>query len=121
MLRHPDGRGRRFGDDDGPAVLVDVRRPDALWSMIARRPRIAVGESYVDGHWDCDDLVSLFALLGRNLDTASSSPLMRAAHRLQRVLPDLSERQTLRVAPGNLRAHYDLGNELLPSSCSTPR
>ena len=112
VLRYPDGRGRRFGEGDGPTVLVDVRRPDALWSSIARRPRIAIGESYVDGHWDCDDLVGLFALLGRNLDAASDTPLARAAHRAQRVLPDLSERQTLRVAPGNLQAHYDLGNEL---------
>jgi cyclopropane-fatty-acyl-phospholipid synthase len=112
VLRYPDGRGRRLGDGDGPTVLVDVRRPEALWAAIGRRPRVGVGESYVDGHWDCDDLPTLFALLGRNLDAASRTPLGRTAHRLQELLPDRSEHQTVAVAPGNLRAHYDLGNEL---------
>lgn len=112
VLRYPDGRGRRFGDDAGPVVHVDVRRPEALWTAIARRPRISIGETYVDGLWDCDDLVALFSILGRNLDAASHGPVARAARRLQRLLPDPSQRQTVAVAPGNLQAHYDLGNEL---------
>ena len=112
VLRYPDGRGRRFGDDSGPEARVDVHRPEALWTALARRPRLALGESYVDGLWDCDDLVALFSILGRNLDAASRTPLARAAGRIQRLLPDSSQRQTVEVAPGNLQAHYDLGNDL---------
>lgn len=111
-LRFPDGRGRRFGDGAGPAVLVDVHDPEALWQAFARRPRLALGEAYVAGAWDCDDLVTLLSLLGRSLEAAAERPLPRLAGRLQRLLPDRAERQTEAVAPANLQAHYDLGNEL---------
>ena len=75
MLRYPDGRGRRFGDGAGPSVLVELRRPEAFWAKLGTRTRVGFGESYVDGDWDCDDLVGLFSLLGRNLETTA-----RASH-----------------------------------------
>ncbi len=112
VLRYPDGRGRRFGDGPGAAVVVDLRRPDAFWEKLARRTRVGFGESYVDGDWDCDDLVALLSLLGRNLHAASEHPLVSAAHGAQRLRPHLAERQTPRVARDNIHAHYDLGNEL---------
>lgn len=112
VLRYPDGRGRRFGDGSGPTCVVDVRRPDRLWAALARRTRVGLGESYVDGDWDCDDLVALFSLLGRNLEERPASSPARALRRLQAIRPDRSERQTRGAAPGNIRAHYDLGNDL---------
>jgi cyclopropane-fatty-acyl-phospholipid synthase len=112
VVRYPDGRGRRFGDGRGPAVLVEVHRPDALWERLGRRTRVGLGESYVAGDWDCDDLVALFILLGRNLEAASEAPLVRALYRLQRLRPDRSQRQSLAAAGDNIRAHYDLGNDL---------
>jgi len=112
VLRYPDGRGRRFGDRRSPSIVVELRRPEAVWSKIGRRTRVGVGESYVDGDWDCDDLVGLFSLLGRNLHLASERPLQRLLYRGQELRPDLSQRQTFRVAKDNIHAHYDLGNEL---------
>jgi cyclopropane-fatty-acyl-phospholipid synthase len=112
VLCYPDGRGRRFGDGAGPRVVVDVRRPEAFWEKLARRTRVGFGESYVDGDWDTDDLLALVSLLLRNLEAASERPLVRALHRLQELRPDRSERQTPDAAPDNVRAHYDLGNEL---------
>jgi cyclopropane-fatty-acyl-phospholipid synthase len=112
VLRYPGGRGRRFGDRAGPRILVDVRRPDELWERLARRTRVGLAESYVDGDWDCDDLASLFTLLVRNVNRAAENPAVKALYRFQSLRPDTSPQQTLEVAKDNIRAHYDLGNEL---------
>ena len=112
VLRYPDGRGRRFGDGDGPSYVVEIRRPDDLWAKLAFRTRITLGRSYVDGDWDCDDLVGLFSLLGRNLSRGDDHPVVSLVQRLQRLRPDPSQRQTEAAARDNIHAHYDLGNEL---------
>jgi cyclopropane-fatty-acyl-phospholipid synthase len=112
VLRWPDGRGRRFGDGNGPRVLVELRRPDAVFEKLGHRTRVGFGEAYVDADWDCDDLVALFALLGRTLHAASGRPALRAVHRLQERRPHRAQRQDPRAARDNIHAHYDLGNEL---------
>jgi cyclopropane-fatty-acyl-phospholipid synthase len=112
VLRYPDGRGRRFGDGAGPEVVVDLVRPDAVWEKLGRRTRVGLGESYVDGDWDCADLTALFSLLGRSLHRAQHRPLRQLLQRLQALRPDLSRRQTFDRARDNIYAHYDLGNEL---------
>ena len=112
MLRYPDGRGRRFGDGQGPSVLVELRRPDAFWAKLGTRTRVGFGESYVDGDWDCDDLVGLFSLVGRNLETTGEHPTLKRLYRLQELRPDRRPRQTQDVAKDSILAHYDLGNDL---------
>ncbi|MCY7304165.1 MAG: cyclopropane-fatty-acyl-phospholipid synthase family protein [Thermoleophilia bacterium] len=112
VLRYPDGRGRRFGDGKGPSVLVELRRPDAFWRKLGTRTRVGFGESYVNGDWDCDDLVGLFSLVGRNLETTGEHPTLKRLYRLQELRPDRRPRQTEAAAKDNILAHYDLGNEL---------
>ena len=85
------------------------RRPDAFWRKLGTRTRVGFGESYVDGDWDCDDLVGLFALLGRNLEATAENPTLKRLHRLQELRPDRRPRQTLAAAKDNIHAHYDLG------------
>jgi cyclopropane-fatty-acyl-phospholipid synthase len=112
VLRYPDGRGRRFGDARGPSILVDVRRPDALWRKLALRTRVGFGEAYVDGDWDCDDLVGLFSLLGRSLHASTETTPRRILHAFQERRPHRAQRQTHETARDNIHAHYDLGNDL---------
>jgi len=112
VLRYPDGRGRRFGDGQGLSIVVEVRRPDAFWRKLGTRTRIGFGESYVDGDWDCDDLVGLFSLIGRNLETTGEHPTLKRLYRLQELRPDRRPRQTQAVAKDSILAHYDLGNDL---------
>ena len=112
VLRYPDGRGRRFGDGRGRRVVIDVHRPDAFWSKLARRTRIGFGESYVDGDWDADDPVALFELLSVNLEAAAQHPIFRALHALQEKRPHRAQRQSPVAARDNIHAHYDLGNDL---------
>jgi cyclopropane-fatty-acyl-phospholipid synthase len=112
VLRYPGGRGRRFGDGNGPSFTVELRHPDAFWRKLGTKTRVGFGESYVDGDWDCDDLVGLFSLLGRNLETAGSHPVLQRLYRLQELRPDGRPRQTLEAAKDSIYAHYDLGNDL---------
>jgi cyclopropane-fatty-acyl-phospholipid synthase len=112
VIRFPDGRGRRFGDGLGRRVVIDVHRPAAFWSKLARRTRIGFGESYVDGDWDADDPVALFELLSVNLEAAARHPVFRALNRLQEKRPHRPQRQSAAAARDNIYAHYDLGNDL---------
>ena len=112
VLRYPDGRGGRFGDGAGPSIPVDIRRPDAFWQKLATKTRVGFGESYVDGDWDCDDLVGLLSLLGRNLETSAEHRVLKRLYRLQELRPQRRQRQTLSAAKDNIYAHYDLGNDL---------
>ncbi len=112
VLRYPDGRGRRFGDGEGPSILVEFTRPDAFWRKLGTRTRVGFGESYVDGDWECDDLVGLFSLIGRNLETTGEHPTLKRLYRLQELRPGRRPRQTQRAAKDNILAHYDLGNDL---------
>ncbi len=112
VLRYPDGRGRRFGDRGGPSITVDIRRPDAFWHKLGDRTRVGFGESYVDGDWDCDDLVGLFSLIGRNLEQTASHPILKRLYRIQELRPDRRPRQTVAAARDSIVSHYDLGNDL---------
>ncbi len=112
VLRYPDGRGRRFGDGLGPTVTVELRNPEAFWRKLGARTRVGFGESYVDGDWDCEDLVGLFSLVGRNLETTSEHPVLKKLYRLQELRPQRRERQTVAASKDNILAHYDLGNDL---------
>ena len=81
--------------------------------MAALNGSVGAGEAYMDGHWDCDDLVALVRILVRNrdrLDALERGParlggaIMRGWHSLMRNTRAGSRR--------NIAAHYDLGNDL---------
>ena len=107
-----EGRLRRYGRSvSGPAATLTVNDP-AFWRG-AMRGSLGLGEAYVDGAWDADDLVGLFRIAARELDRAprASALIERprgAWHRLRRLVPA----NTRRAARGHVAAHYDLGNEL---------
>lgn len=98
-------------------IRVDGRRP---WDLNVKDERfyrrligtgsIGLGDSYVDGWWDCDDLEDLFShILIGGLDRYST-PISRrfmkyaVGHDLKRS----SRRQSQELAD----KHYDLGNDL---------
>ncbi len=94
-----------------PSVRVQVR--DAgFYRALAGNGSVGAAESYMDGDWDCDDLVGLVRLLVRNRDLLDSMEggaarlggwAMRALHALRRNTREGSRR--------NIAAHYDLGND----------
>jgi cyclopropane-fatty-acyl-phospholipid synthase len=111
VLELTDGSTRSFGDRSGPTVVARVE-DDRLWSRIATRGRIGLGESYVEREWETDDLPGLFELLLKTGNDATYRAGVTRLNRLQRLRPRLSSRNSLRRARSNIHRHYDLGNDL---------
>ena len=102
----------RAGEDvAGVAPLrIDVHAP-GFYRALAANGSVGAAESYMDGEWDCADLVGLVQLLVRNrdlLDGMERGPAwlgglaMRGWNALRRNTRDGARR--------NIAAHYDLGN-----------
>lgn len=92
--------------------VIRVHDP-AFYRYVALGGGTGAGEAYIDGLWDCDDLVGVLALLARHraafarLDRGPArfgAALLRGWHALNRNSRAGSAR--------NIAAHYDLGNEL---------
>ncbi len=103
----PDGTTRRYGR--GPEVRMAVRSRNLL-PRIATRGSIGLGESFVAGEWDSDDLPALFELLLSNADAARRRH--PRWHRLTTARPRLNRRNGILRARRNIAYHYDLGNDL---------
>ena len=107
-----DGRRRAFGDPDAElGATVQIKDPRAWAAPL--HGSVGVGRSYMEGLWDCDDLVSLFRIGARNMPRLDvwrrrAHPLVGTAQRLARRIP----RNSLAGARRNIAAHYDLGNRL---------
>jgi cyclopropane-fatty-acyl-phospholipid synthase len=105
--------GERFALGSGAARIgVEVRSP-RVYSDLARRRSIGLGESYARGLWETDDIVGVCRLAAREIRRADPArrrvaPLARPVSAL-RNLPVLNTRGGARR---NIAAHYDLGNEL---------
>ena len=91
---------------------IDVR--DAgFYRALAAQGSVGAGESYMDGLWHCDDLVSLVRILVRN--RALSDAVDRGIARLGGILLKgwhVLRRNTRGGSRRNIAAHYDLGNPL---------
>jgi len=93
-------------------VKIHDRRAYA-WTL---RGSTGLGESYIEGLWSCDDLVSLSRLCCRNLPALDRwrrtfHPVMGPLQRAWTLVP----RNTRFGAAKNISAHYDLGNTLFES------
>src|SRR5262249_54561519 len=93
---------------------VDVRSPACYPALLGGGA--GAGRAYVDGLWDCDDLVALVRIAAR-----ATPPLDRLRERLL-PLTGPFQRATWRLrantrarARERIAAHYDLGNALFAS------
>jgi cyclopropane-fatty-acyl-phospholipid synthase len=103
---------RTFGPADSDLAVTVTVHSLATYRDIVTRGSAGMGESYVHGWWDCDDLVTLVRILARNLPRLDA--LRNTADRVVSPVTDLVRR--LRPEDPtrdrlNIRAHYDLGNE----------
>jgi cyclopropane-fatty-acyl-phospholipid synthase len=106
------GRRRAFGPAGAELRATVTVNDPAAWRG-ALRGSLGLGEGYLEGRWETDDLVALLRIAARELQRPSR---LRAAlawargvsHRLRRLVPENSRRG----ARENVSAHYDLGNEL---------
>jgi cyclopropane-fatty-acyl-phospholipid synthase len=108
-------RERSFGPEDAELrATVKINHPAAWRGPL--RGSVGLGETYIDGLWETDDLVSLIRIAARELREMDG---IRAAvawprgvlHRLRGLVPE----NTKDRAPAHIAAHYDLGNDLFSS------
>jgi cyclopropane-fatty-acyl-phospholipid synthase len=106
------GRRRGFGPPEAELrASVTINHP-AAW----RGPlhgSLGLGETYVEGLWETDDLVPLIRIAARELGDGEGlhGAVLRARgllHRARRLVPE----NTRGRARENISAHYDLGNDL---------
>jgi cyclopropane-fatty-acyl-phospholipid synthase len=94
------------GDRPGDIHVHD----EAFFSRVLAEHSLGLGESYMDGWWDCDELdVFFFKLTRARLDEQ-----VRISRRIlwNQVRASLINRQRRRKAFEVGRRHYDLGNDL---------
>ena len=108
------GRTHRIeGAKPGPAVTVRVR---TWWTgvRLALRPRLAVGEAYMDGTLTVEkgEIYDLLDIVGRNIATIDDSVLLRLSYGLQRFLRFLEQHNPIGKAERNVAHHYDLNDRL---------
>lgn len=89
--------------------IVDPR----FYRMLATNGSVGAGEAYMDGHWQCSDLVTLVRILVINRERldAMEGGLARLGGWLLKLWHAL-RRNTRAGSRRNVAAHYDLGNEL---------
>jgi cyclopropane-fatty-acyl-phospholipid synthase len=105
-------RRRTFGPADADLrATVTIRNPAAWRGPL--RGSVGLGEAYVDGLWETDDLVALIRIGARELRQLDG---LRGAvarprgllHRARHLVPE----NTRVRARKHIAAHYDLGNDL---------
>ncbi|WP_421997975.1 class I SAM-dependent methyltransferase [Reyranella sp.] len=98
----------------GPAVTI--RLHDRWTGMrLALRPRLALGEAYMDGTLtieDGGDIYDLLDLLGRNMAALESTPVLRWSYTIQRWLRAIEQYNPIGTAQRNVAHHYDLKDQL---------
>ncbi len=107
-----DSGGKAAFGSGEPVARISVHDP-AFYRSLLLGGSVGAGESYMDRHWDSDDLVALVCIMASNrralagLDGPLASPaawLGAVAHGWRRNTRQGSRR--------NIRAHYDLGDDL---------
>lgn len=101
-----------YGDPHSDlAATLYVRNP-RFFSRILFGGEEGAGDSYSDGDWSSDDIVTLIRIAVRNLSVVESgwrwtSVVMRAIYRIQYRL----QSNTIAGSKRNIAAHYDLSND----------
>jgi cyclopropane-fatty-acyl-phospholipid synthase len=97
---------------DGPAPWDLQLHDPAAWARMLRHGVLGVGESYMDGQWDCERLDELVCRLLRadadRVVTPQSLPGWLAQQLRHGLMNLQSAARAFRVA----EQHYDLGNDL---------
>jgi cyclopropane-fatty-acyl-phospholipid synthase len=105
-------RERSYGPADAELRATVTINDPAAWRD-PLRGSVGLGEGYVDGRWETDDLVALIRIAARELRDTDGvrGTIARGrglAHRVRGLVPENTRSGSRR----NISAHYDLGNDL---------
>jgi cyclopropane-fatty-acyl-phospholipid synthase len=106
-----------FGDSNSQGPKAEVVVNDKkVFSQFITSGSIGAAESYMDGLWDSPDLTELTRLFSVNI--ARSKPKaswLEAPMQLMMRLVNKFNQNSLTGSRKNIKAHYDLGNDLFES------
>jgi cyclopropane-fatty-acyl-phospholipid synthase len=122
VLAHLEYGRLEFVAPDGSVHLAQGQRPGPKarfvlgeWDVLRRivqRGDIALGEDYVDGAWQTDNIENLVSLFLLNMEALKAYAHGGFFSRLALVLCDrFVRRNSLSGSKRNIEAHYDVGNE----------
>jgi cyclopropane-fatty-acyl-phospholipid synthase len=108
-----EGSRRRAFGPPGAELQATVRINDPVAWRGPLRGSVGLGEGYVDGLWETDDLVTLIRIAARELREMDGVRGLIARprglwHRVRHLVPENTRAGSRR----NISAHYDLGNDL---------
>ncbi|HJW41112.1 MAG TPA: cyclopropane-fatty-acyl-phospholipid synthase family protein [Rhizomicrobium sp.] len=108
----PDGEVTTFrGVRPGPSADFSVHSWDTFRLAVSRGD-IGLGEAYIDGMWDSDDIESLVALFLLNMERLDGFADGNLLQRLGFVVANsLLRRNSLKGSARNIESHYDVGND----------
>ena len=96
-------------DVDGTAGC-DIRvLNDRFYSAVATRGSLGLGESYMAGWWECDDLLTLF---GKLIRSRASQKSFTVRDKLRFTVTWLANDQTVARSKRVVTQHYDIGTDL---------
>lgn len=108
-LRFPDGSRKTYGGQlPGPDARIHVR-DEQLFKRLAREMDMGLGDTYVDGLWDSDDLLKVFTVILLNSHALNMPGPLAVASRL--ISGFRNKRNDIIGSRRNIHAHYDLGND----------
>jgi cyclopropane-fatty-acyl-phospholipid synthase len=101
------------GGRPGPAVTIRIH---TWWTgvRVALRPRLAIGEAYMDGTLTVEhgDIYDLLDLVGRNVVALDSSFLVPLSYAWQKLSRLFEQYNPVERAQRNVAHHYDLNDQL---------
>ncbi len=103
------GRTAGGGGEGAPRLLL--HRPGDFYRRLGAGGLIGLGESYMAGDWDADDLPGLLSVFAAQVATLVPRPL-QSLRRWYVPRTPAAEDGTPEGARQNVRRHYDLSNEL---------
>jgi cyclopropane-fatty-acyl-phospholipid synthase len=111
-----DAAGRSHhlrGEREGPALTIRIH---TWWTglRLLLRPRLAVGEAYMNGTLTVEDgdLYGLLDLLGRNMAALECTASVRLSYGWQSLVRVLEQYNPVGRAQRNVAHHYDLNGQL---------
>jgi len=114
ILLEEAGEVTVFGESEKPSdlsVVVNVN-DSRFWLDITLNGGLGAGESYMQGRWSCSNLVSLLRLMLRNISASDGMDRINVAWQATQQAWYRLRRNTLKGSRDNIRAHYDLSNNL---------
>lgn len=99
------------GKRAGPRANFRILDWDVLRQTLARGD-IGLGEAYIEGSWQTDDIEKLISLFLMNMDSFDSFANGSLLQRIGFVIHNaLIRRNTLSGSARNIKDHYDVGND----------